>query len=137
MTRSYVDRIIRQFKELGANYCKLSSFTRIKPAEYRLIAASVTDEGLAYGGEVIALEPENAPKLAEAVETLRRDCTPEADPVDPAEQALAKALRAMNSAFVEFQRLHAMKLDGDGRTKLRLALESGRHRLDLIRAVVQ
>jgi len=135
MTRSYVDRIIRQFKELGPNYCKLSSFTRIKPAEYRLIAAAVTEDGLAYGGEVIALEPENSPKLAEAVEALRRDCTPEAEPVDPAEQAFAKALRAMNSALVEFQKLQAMELDFEGRSKLRIALESGRHRLDLIRGV--
>jgi hypothetical protein len=66
LTRSYVDRIIRQFKELGPNYCKLSSFTRIKPAEYRLISAAVSDDGLAYGGEVIALEPENAPIPAAA-----------------------------------------------------------------------
>src|SRR5579862_1975426 len=88
MTRSYVDRIIRQFKELGPNFSKLSSFTRIKPTEYRLIAAAVSDDGLAWGGEVIALEPENAPRLAEAVEALRRDAVPEPNPVDPAEQAL-------------------------------------------------
>src|ERR1700732_3887041 len=80
MTRGYVDRIIRQFKELGPNYCKLSSFTRIKPAEYRLISAAVSDDGLAYAGEVIALEPENAPRLAAAVEALRRDSTPEVEP---------------------------------------------------------
>jgi hypothetical protein len=129
-----VDRIIRHYKELGPNYCKLSCFTRIKPAEYRLIAAAVTDEGLAYGGEVIALEPENAPKLAEAVEALRRDCTQETEPADPAEQAFAKAERAMKSALAEFQRLQAMKLDGDARSKLRIALDSGRHRLELIRA---
>ena len=134
LTRSYVDRIIRQFKELGPNYCKLSSFTRIKPAEYRLMSAAVSDDGLAYGGEVIALEPENAPRLAEAVEALRRDSTPEVEPADPAEQAFAKAERAMKSALSEFQRLHAMNLGGDGRAKLLIALDSGRQRLDLIRA---
>ena len=79
MTRSYVDRIIRQFKELGPTYCKLRAFTRIKPAEYRLIAASVTEDGLSYGGKVIALEPENAPRLAEAVEALRCDYDPETE----------------------------------------------------------
>ena len=132
MTRSYVDRIIRQFKELGPNYSKLSSFTRIKPAEYRLIAAAVTEDGLCYGDEVIALEPENAPKLAEAVEALRGDAIQETDPVDPAEQAFAKAERAMKSAVAEFQRLHAMQLDYEGRSKLLIALESGRNRLSLI-----
>ena len=132
MTRSYVDRVIRQFKELGPNFCRLTSFTRIKPAEYRLISAAVTDDGLCYDGEVIALEPENAPKLAEAVDALRRDATPETEPLDPAEQAFAKAERAMKSAVVEFQRLHAMQLDHEGRSKLLIALESGQTRLSLI-----
>jgi hypothetical protein len=133
MTRGYVDRIIRQYNQLGPNFSKLTCFTRIKPAEYRLIAGAVTEDGLAYGGEVIALEPENAPKLAEAVEALRRDATPEAAPADPAEQAFAKAEKAMKSAVAEFQRLEAMKLDDEGRLKLVIALEDGRNQLDLIR----
>jgi len=132
MTRSYLDRVIRQFKELGPNYGKLSCFTRIKPAEYRLIAGAVTDDGLAYGGEVIALESENAPKLAAAVEALRRDSVPETDPADPVEQAFAKAGKAVKSAVAEFQRLQAMKLDEAGRLKLLTALETCRNQLDLI-----
>jgi len=96
LTRSYVDRVIRQSRELGPNFTKLSSFARIKPAEYRRIAPAVTDGGLAYGGEVIALEPENAPRLAAAVEALRRDSTPDTVPGDPAELAFAKAGRAMH-----------------------------------------
>jgi hypothetical protein len=132
MNRSYVDRVIRQFKEFGPNFSKLSCFTRIKPAEYRMIAAAVTDDGLAYGGEVIALESENAPKLAEAVEALRRDSIPETDQLDPAEQAFTKAEKAMKSAVSEFERLQAMQLDMEGRTKLMSALESCRNRLDLI-----
>jgi len=132
MTRGYVDRIIRQYKDLGPNFSKLSCFTRIKPAEYRLIAGAVTDDGLAYSGEVIALEPENAPKLAEAVEALRRDCAPEAPPVDPVKQAFTKAAKAMQSAIAEFQRLQTMHLDPLGRTKLLGELQSGRRRLDLI-----
>jgi hypothetical protein len=100
-----VDRIIRQYNELGPNFSKLACFTRIKPAEYRLIAGAVTEDGLAYGGEVIALESGNAPKLAEAVEALRRDCMSETAPADPAEQAFARAEKAMQSAIAEFQRL--------------------------------
>jgi hypothetical protein len=132
MTRSYVDRVIRQFKELGPNFCKLNSFTRIKPAEYRLIAAAVTEHGLSFGGEVIALEAENAPKLAKAVEALRRDSVPEMSPVNPTEQAFVKAEKALESAITEFQRLHAMKLDREGRSKLLVALEDGRNRLERI-----
>ena len=132
MTRGYVDRIIRQYNELGPNFSKLACFTRIKPAEYRLIAGAVTEEGLAYGGEVIALEPENAPKLAEAVEALRRDGVCQTNPSDPAERAFAKAGKAMKSAIAEFERLQAMKLDDSGRRKLRSALETCRNQLDLI-----
>jgi len=131
-TRSYVDRVIRQFKELGPNFCKLNSFTRIKPAEYRLIAAAVTEDGLSFSGEVIALEPENAPKLAEAVEALRRDSVPETNPADPTEQAFVKAEKALQSAVTEFQRLQTMELDYEGWSKLLVALEDGRNRLELI-----
>jgi hypothetical protein len=130
--RSYADRVIRQFKDLGANFSKLSCFTQIKPAEYRLIVAAVTEDGLAYGGEVIPFEPENAPKLAAAVIALRRDSIPETDPVDPVEQAFAKAEKAVKSAVAEFQRLQAMQLDDGGRLKLVIALESCRNQLDLI-----
>ena len=130
--RSYADRIIRQFKELGPNFSKLACFTRIKPAEYRLIAGAVTEDGLSYSGEVIALEPENAPKLAEAVEALCRDSIPEADPVDAAEQAFAKAEKAVKSAVTEFERLQAMELDLEGQSKLLSAIERCRNRLDMI-----
>ena len=133
MTRSYVDRIIRQYKDLGPDFTRLSCFARIKPAEYRLIAGAITEEGLAYGGEVIALEPENATKLAAAVEALRRDSIPEKEPVDPVEHAFGKAGKAVKSAIAEFQRLQAMKLDDEGRLKLVIALESCRNQVDLIR----
>jgi len=134
LTRSYVDRVIRQARELGPNYSKLNSFTRIKPAEYvRQIAPAVTDDGLCYGGEVIALEPENAPKLAAAVFALRRESRPETHAADPAEQAFAKAGRAMQSAVAEFQRLQAMDLDAEQRSILLSAVESWRSQLDRIR----
>jgi len=131
VSRSYVDRVIRQSRELGSNFAKLSSFTRIKPAEYRQIASAVTDVGLSYGGEVIALGPENAPKLAAAVEALRRD-SPETQPADTTEQAFTKAARAIHSAITEFQRLQSMELDIEGRSKLLNALESCRNELDRI-----
>ena len=104
----------------------------IKPAEYRRIAGAVSEDGLAFEGEVIPLAPENAPKLAEAVKALRPDPTAEAEPVDPAEQAFAKAEKAVKFAIAEFQRLQAMGLDDGGRSKLALVIESCRNQLDLI-----
>jgi hypothetical protein len=134
LTRSYVDRIIRQFKELGPDYVRLNSFTRITPAEYRRIARTVTEDGLSYGGELITLECENAPRLAEAIGALRREWTQAADPIDPVEESCAKAAKALQSAVAEFHRLQAMKLDDEGRLKLAIALENGRSQLDLLQA---
>ncbi|MGO9894293.1 MAG: hypothetical protein ACLPX8_08795 [Bryobacteraceae bacterium] len=132
ITRGYVDRVIRQFRALGPNLSKLSCFTPIRPAEYRLIAEAITEDGLCYGGEVIALEPENAPKLAEAVEALRRDSTPEAGPSDLAEESLARAEKAMKAAVTELQRLQTMTLDDARRLRLLIAVASCRDQLDLI-----
>lgn len=55
-------------------------------------------------------------RCSAAEEVLSDDCTPKTDPVDPAEQAVAKDGKAVKSALAEFQRLHAMKLDADGRS---------------------
>ena len=49
-----MDRVSRQFRELGPIFGKLSCLNRITPSEYRQIAAAVTEDGLSYGGEVIA-----------------------------------------------------------------------------------
>ena len=94
----------------------------------------ITDDGLSYGGELIALECDNATRLGEAIQALRRDWTQAADPIDPVEQAFAKAGKAMKSAVAEFQRLQTMKLDGEARLKLTIALENGRSQLDLLQA---
>ncbi|MGA1995551.1 MAG: hypothetical protein ABSH45_07200, partial [Bryobacteraceae bacterium] len=101
--------------------------------EYSLIAGALTGEGLSYGGEVIALEPENAPQLAEAVEALRRDSVKEENPIDVADQSLDKADRAMKSAIAELHRLQAMTLDDARRLKLLIVVESCRDQLDIIR----
>ncbi|HEY2013026.1 MAG TPA: hypothetical protein VGH38_05960 [Bryobacteraceae bacterium] len=134
ISRATADRLIRQYKQLGANYSKLNSFVRIKPSEFRLIASSVTDDGLTYGDQLIPLNPENAPKLAEAVEALRREHNPEPAPVDPIGQSFAKAEKSLQAALAEFRRLQEMNLDEEGRLKLLIAVESGRDDLERIRA---
>lgn len=125
-------RLINQYKQQGPHLARLNSFTRIKPSEYRLFAAVVTEEGLFYNGETIPLEPENAPKLAQAVDAMRSEAAPEPEPLDPAAQAFAKAEKSLHAALAEFRRLQSMKLDDDGRLKLVLAAEAGRKQLDLI-----
>ena len=133
ISRSTAERLIRQYKEQGPNLARLNNFTRIKPAEYRLFAAAVTDDGLAYNGEIIPLELENAPQLARAVEAIRSASAPQPVPLDPAEQAFAKAGKALETAIAEFSRLHSMNLDDESRLRLAIALEAGRNHLDNLR----
>src|SRR5215467_9943319 len=59
VTRSYADRLIRQLESLGSNYLQLSQIVRISPADYRRISAAVSDEGIEFEGEKIAISPEN------------------------------------------------------------------------------
>jgi hypothetical protein len=133
ISRSFADNQIRLLEQLGPNYHKLNSFTHIKPAEYRLISGAVTDEGISYSGAIIPIESENAAQLAEAVSALRREAAPAPDPVDPAEQAFAKAEKSLEAAIAAFARLQEMNLDQEGRLRLVIAVEGGREHLDRIR----
>jgi len=133
ISRATADRIIRQYRQLGEGYSKLNSFVKIKPSEYRHIAAAVTEEGVSYNGEIIPMEPGNTPQLARAVEALCGDLTPNAPPADPAGQAFAKAEKAVETALAEFHRLQAMNLDDEGRLRLLIAVEAARDSLEQIR----
>jgi len=78
----------------------LSSFVRIKPSEYNLIAAAVTHDGLSFNGEVIPLEAQNTTRLAEAVGILCHEAAPQAS----AQQPSAKAEKSLLTAVAELER---------------------------------
>jgi hypothetical protein len=128
-SRATADRAIRQYNQLGPNFAKLNSFARIKPAEFRRIAAAISDEGVCYGGEIIPMEPDNLAKLAQAVEALRKDSLPEATSVDAVAATFTKAERSLETALTEFGRLQDMDLDSTARMKLQSTLETGRNQL--------
>jgi hypothetical protein len=133
MSRATADRIVRQYRQMGAGFAKLNSFVRIKPSEYRLIAEAVTEDGLLFDGEIIPLDVEHTPQLAQALQALHRENTPEPAPADSAAQSFAKAERLLEATLAEFERLQAMDLDEDGRLHLVIALEGGRDHLDRLR----
>lgn len=133
ISRAQADKLIRQLKELGPDFYRVNSFAKITPAEYRRIAFAVSDEGITYNGETIPLESDHTPELVAVIDALRSDLTPEAPPVDPADQAFAKAEKSLRTALAEFDRLQGMKLNGEGRLKLLTAVEAGRDHLDRIR----
>jgi hypothetical protein len=76
LSKSHANYLIRLLNDLGPNYFALAQLTRCTPDEYRRIRAYVTDNGLEYGGEAIALIERNTDRLTEAVSSLREGARP-------------------------------------------------------------
>lgn len=133
ITARWADMLIRRLETLGPDFFKLNSFTRIRPADFQRISASVTQDGLSFGGEIIPFDAEHTAELEHAVEELSRNVAPEAPPPDSPERAFAKAEKSLQAALSQFERLGSMDLDEDGRLRLMVAVEAGRDHLDRIR----
>jgi hypothetical protein len=99
---------------------------RISPEDYRQIAPAVSDEGIAFGDEKIAISPENSQTLVEAVSELRA-----AIPAKEAESGVAAARRrlgvgiaalnqALKSGLTNEERVQLARTVNDGLTDLNL-----------------
>lgn len=99
LSRVQADRQIHYLEEFGANYFRMIEVMPISPETYRLIAGSVTDEGLEADGERIPLTRENRDKVAAVVTSVREKAgTRKAG--NPAIAPLRKRLDALlNSAL--------------------------------------
>lgn len=91
MSRGNVNRLIRLLEEFGDPYFTVAQATRITPQTYRAIAPAIRDNALHVGGETIALTEENAPRIAAAVDALRKTIAVKAveAPPEAAEDAAA------------------------------------------------
>ena len=70
-SRTYVEKQIRLFEEFGPGYHRFHEVMPISPETYRLIEASVADDGLQHNGERIAITRENRGRLSAAVNETR------------------------------------------------------------------
>jgi len=129
MSRASADRIIGLLQEFGPQYFALTHATGVTPGEYRRISSAVKGQNLLHAGEEIPIQAENAPRLAAAVEELRRgerasaEINAAADPaVDQANAAIerefTKAKAAVKTALAQFQRLVDRRLEGPPRSRL-------------------
>jgi hypothetical protein len=92
VTSVTANKIVRQLEEFGPDFFTLAQLTRITPEEYRRLNVAVRGHALLDAGEEIPIEAENGPRLAAAIEELRRnakaDLTASATPVrEPEEHA--------------------------------------------------
>lgn len=75
ISQGHANRLIRLLEEFGEPYFTVARAIPISAATYRAIAPAVRDNALHVGGEAIALTEENAPRIAAAVDALRRTIT--------------------------------------------------------------
>jgi hypothetical protein len=73
ISRSYADQLIRNLKEFGETYFRLSEILHLPEAAYRQIAAAVDGEILEIEGERIPIVPENAGRIRKRIAQLRSD----------------------------------------------------------------
>jgi hypothetical protein len=91
--RGTAERIIRLLEEFGPRYFTLAQITGISAAEYRRLAPRIGEQGLSRDGQTLAITQENAPRLIEAVQELRRTVLAAPKPAAPAPpRSIAPAL---------------------------------------------
>jgi hypothetical protein len=71
--RSYADKLIQRLDEFGADYFRLAAVAALSAESYRLLAPAVTEQGVEIDGELVAITPENAPRIRQAVHAIRED----------------------------------------------------------------
>jgi hypothetical protein len=126
ITSSYANRLIRQFEEFGPNYFDLSKIVRISAESYRKISGAVSDQGIAFGDEKIAISPENSDKIAEVVKALREQAGDAAtDRSKPPERGVSAARRRLLACVAEMTRLFEGGLEDSDREELANAVSSG------------
>jgi hypothetical protein len=90
ITSVTANKIVRQLEEFGPEFFTLAQLTRVTPEEYRRLKVAVRGHALLHAGEEIPIEAENGPRLAAAIDELRRnakaDLTASAEPVEVAEE---------------------------------------------------
>lgn len=75
ISHSQANRLIQLLQEFGEAYFNVARAVPISAATYRAIAPAVHDNALHLDGEAIALTEENAPRIAAAVDALRKTIT--------------------------------------------------------------
>ena len=94
---------------------------------------------LLHGGEEIPIEVEHAPRLAAAVEALRREnAALPADAIVPEDalRCLAKAERALRTALAELEKVSGMSLDMGARLRLQSVVGGASDRLQVMQVKV-
>jgi hypothetical protein len=124
-SRRSVDRMIGWLEEFGPVFFELAQATGITADEYRAIAPAVREDGIHVGTEVIALIPENAETVAEAVLRMQREAAAMRQSKSAAERIAA--LRAQGQRLADNARRIAQSAGKTERGSLRAAVGQMKH----------
>jgi hypothetical protein len=152
ISRVTADKIVRQLEEFGPEFFTLAQLTRVTPEEYRRLNVAVRGHALLHAGEEIPIEVENGPRLAAAIEELRRNAkvepavvvalaeSPRATPADSmtdAERGISSAEQNLHTVLTELERLSAMRMDMGDRLRLHTLVGYGAHKFNLLQLAVR
>ena len=152
ISRVTADKIVRQLEEFGPEFFTLAQLTRVTPEEYRRLKVAVRGHKLLHAGEEIPIEAENGPRLAAAIDELRRNAkveptavvepaeSPSATPADSmtdAERGISSAAQSLDAALTELERLRASHLDLGDRVRLHSLVGYGAHQFNLLQLAVR
>jgi hypothetical protein len=118
ISRAYADKLIQQHEEFGEAYFRLSEIARISPETYRKIASQVSDEGLEFDGEKLALIPENGPKIRAAIQTLRAQLQEVRDANQPTSLGITQLVIRLDALLEEVATMSRRLLDASERAGL-------------------
>ncbi len=120
-----------------SQYFRLAQATGITPEEYRRIAGSVSEKGLAHAGELIPISAEEAPRLIAAVAELRQHAEPQADKseVEDVDRAIEKAHRLFRAAVDEVGRVEHLPLGAAQRARLLSGVSAQTGRLSVVQTI--
>ncbi|MDR3719943.1 MAG: hypothetical protein P4K98_14180, partial [Bryobacteraceae bacterium] len=137
MTRQSADKIIHRLEEFGPQYFRLAQATGITPEEYRRIAGSMSEQGLAHAGELIPITAEEGPRLIAAVAELRKQAEPEAakSEAEDVDRAIEKAQRLFRTAVDEVGRVEHLPLSAAQRVRLFSGVSAQTGRLSIVQTI--
>jgi hypothetical protein len=127
VSNAYANRLIQHLERFGPNYFRLSQVMRISADTYSRIARAVSDAGIAFRGQTIAICPENEGKIVAAVTALRAG-----GPTRRPAPVVAAAQKRLEACLAELNRIRERELDEDDREDLAGVVTDGLRDLTLL-----
>jgi len=120
ISERHANRIIGYLEEFGPEYFEVAQLTGITVADYRAIAPAVRDQALHWEGQAIALLPENAERIAAAVEKLRQR-----RPAEPAGRNTEERIARLEKRLAQMtNEIHELTLSEPATSAARMRLAS-------------